>query len=93
MITSFTCKETERIFHRHFSKKFPPDIQLIAFRKLRMLHHAHTLQDISVPPGNRLERLQGNREQRYSVRINAQFRLCFVWIGPDCPDVGIVDYH
>lgn len=70
MIRSFRSKETERIFRRIRSKKLPGDIQEIALRKLRMLHHSRTLADLKVPPANRLERLQGEREGRYSIRIN-----------------------
>ena len=93
MIRSFRSKETERIFRRIRSKKLPGDIQEIALRKLRMLHHSRTLADLRVPPANRLERLQGEREDRYSIRINDQWRICFRWENRDAFDVEIVDYH
>lgn len=93
MIRSFKSKETERIFRRIRSKKLPGDIQEIALRKLRMLHNSRTLADLKVPPANRLERLQGEREGRYSIRINDQWRICFRWENGDAFDVEIVDYH
>jgi proteic killer suppression protein len=93
MIQSFKCKETEKIFTRIFSKKFPNDIQQIALRKLRMLNRATILNDLSVPPANRLEPLQGSRKGQYSIRINDQWRVCFTWLNGDAYDVEIVDYH
>ncbi len=93
MIQSFKCKETEKIFTRIFSKKFPNDIQQIALRKLRMLNRATILNDLSVPPANRLEPLKGNRKGQYSIRINDQWRVCFTWLNGDAYDVEIVDYH
>ena len=93
MIKSFTCKETKKIFERKFSIKLPTDIQKIAFRKLRMLNRATILNDLKVPPGNRLELLHGDREEQYSIRINNQWRICFKWIEHDVHNVEIVDYH
>ena len=93
MIRSFKSKEAEQIFSRIRSRKLSGDIQDVAFRKLRMLHRAMTLQDLRVPPANRLERLKGNREGQYSIRINDQWRICFVWEGGHAFDVTIVDYH
>ena len=93
MIKSFRCKETEKIFNRQFSKKLPTDIQKIAFRKLRMLNRATILNDLKVPPGNRLEPLHGERKGQYSIRMNEQWRLCFRWIEKDVQDVEIIDYH
>ena len=93
MIRSFKSKETEKIFHRTRSKKLPGDIQQIALRKLRMLHRAQTLNDVRVPPANRLERLKGERAGQYSIRINDQWRVCFRWRAGDAFDVEIVDYH
>lgn len=93
MIQSFKCKETEKIFTRIFSKKFPNDIQQIAMRKLRMLNRATILNDLSVPPANRLEPLKDNRKGQYSIRINDQWRVCFTWVNGDAYDVEIVDYH
>lgn len=93
MIRSFKCKETEKIFSRTFSRKFPNDIQRVALRKLRMLNHAVSLQDLKVPPGNRLEELKGNRKGQHSIRINDQWRICFNWKKNDSYNVEIVDYH
>jgi proteic killer suppression protein len=93
MIKNFTCKETERIFNREYSKKVPSDIQKIAFRKLRMLNRSINLQDLKIPPANRLEKLSGAREGQYSIRINDQWRICFEWRDGNAHDVEIVDYH
>ena len=93
MIRSFKSKETEKVFHRTRSSKLPGDIQRVALRKLRMLHRARTLQDLRVPPANRLERLKGRREGQHSIRINDQWRVCFRWHNGDAFDVEIVDYH
>jgi proteic killer suppression protein len=93
MIQSFQCKETEKIFNRNFSKKFPNDIQRVALRKLRMLNRARILNDLRVPPSNRLELLKGNRKGQHSIRINNQWRVCFTWQNGDAFDVEIIDYH
>lgn len=93
MIRSFKCKETEKIFHRIFSRKLPREVQQIAFRKLRMLNRAVTLIDLRIPPGNRLEMLHGNREGQYSIRINDQWRICFEWQEGEAFNVEIADYH
>ena len=93
MIRSFKCKETEKIFHRNYSKKFPMDIQRVALRKLRMLNRAMNLQDLKIPPGNRLEELKGKRKGQYSIRINDQWRICFEWQDNNAFEVEIVDYH
>ena len=93
MIKSYKCKETEKIFHRNFSKKFPNNIQKIALRKLRMLNRAMNLNDLIIPPANRLEKLRGDRTGLYSIRINDQWRICFKWQGNDAFEVEIVDYH
>ncbi len=93
MIESFKCKETERIFNRQFSRKLPQDIQKIAFRKLRMLNRSSTLNDLKVPPANRLETLSGKRKGQYSIRINDQWRICFKWEKGNAYDVEITDYH
>lgn len=93
MIRSFKCKETEKIFGRRFSSKLPQDMQRIALRKLRLLSRSVNLNDIQVPPGNRLEMSKGNRKGQHSIRINNQYRICFVWKGNDAYDVEIVDYH
>jgi proteic killer suppression protein len=93
VIRSFKNKETEKIFHRERSRKLPSDIQQVALRKLRMLNRAITLQDLRVPPANRLERLTGVRTGQYSIRINDQWRICFEWMEGDAHNVEIVDYH
>jgi toxin HigB-1 len=93
VIKSFQNKETAKIFRRERSKKLPLDIQQVAFRKLRMLHRAQSLQDLRVPPSNHLEKLSGDRAGQYSIRINDQWRLCFFWLEQDAYDVEIVDYH
>ena len=93
MIPNFNNKETQKIFERQRSRKLPSDIQQVALRKLRMLNRAETLQDLRVPPANRLERLVGNRDGQYSVRINDQWRICFEWQEGDALNVEVVDYH
>jgi proteic killer suppression protein len=93
MIRSFKCKETEKIFQRRFSSKLPQNMQRVALRKLRMLNRSINLNDLKVPPGNRLEGLKGERRGQHSIRINDQYRICFVWKDNDAFDVEIVDYH
>lgn len=93
MIRSFKDRETEQVFQRRFSRKLPSDIQAIALRKLRMLHRAETLNDLRAPPNNRLEKLRGARVGQHSIRINDQWRVCFVWEAGDAFEVEIVDYH
>lgn len=93
MIQSFRDRETEKVFRREGSRKLPRDVQRIAQRKLAILDAAESLQDLRVPPGNRLERLAGHRERQHSIRINDQWRLCFRWRDGDAHDVEIVDYH
>lgn len=93
MIKSFADKETEKIFGREFSRKLPNDIQRIARRKLEILDAAERLNDLRVPPSNRLEKLKGNRGEQHSIRVNDQWRICFEWRGEDAFDVEIVDYH
>ena len=93
MIQNFADSETEIIWSGRRSRKLPPDIQSVSLRKLRMLNQARVLQDMKVPPGNCLEALKGNREGQYSIRINKQWRICFVWKEGGPSDVEIVDYH
>ena len=93
MIQNFKDKEAQKIFERQRSSKLPSEIQQVALRKLRMLNRAETLNDLRVPPANRLERLVGNRVGQYSIRINDQWRICFGWKDGDATDVEIVDYH
>jgi proteic killer suppression protein len=93
MIQSFKDKEAERIFRRQRSRKLPPDLHQIALRKLRMLNRAVTINDLRVPPANRLEKLKGDRVGQYSIRINDRWRICFEWRDGDVYQVEIVDYH
>ena len=93
MIKSFKEKETEKVFNRQVSRKLPRDIQQVALRKLRMINRAISINDLRVPPNNRLEKLKSNRTGQHSIRINDQWRICFVWEGSDAYEVEIVDYH
>ena len=93
MIRSFRCKETKRIFSRKFSKKLPTGIQEKARLKLVILDSVTTLDDLRIPPGNRLEELKDNRKGQHSIRINGQWRICFEWKNGDTFKVEIVDYH
>lgn len=93
MIISFADKETEKIYHQEYSRKFPPDIQRIALRKLIMIDNAVSLNDLRIPPANRLERLKGDRQGQYSIRINDKFRICFTVLNNNYYDVEITDYH
>jgi proteic killer suppression protein len=93
MILSFGNKETEKIFQREVSRKFPVDIQITALRKLRQLHAAVELQDLKVPPGNRLEALKEDRKGQHSIRINDQWRVCFTWKNGNVERAEIADYH
>lgn len=93
MIRSFASKETDKIFKRQRSRNLPQDIQPVALRKLRMINRAVTLNDLRVPPANRLEKLSGDRANQYSIRINQQWRVCFEWREGDAYNVEIVDYH
>jgi toxin HigB-1 len=93
MIRTFKCKETERIFRGRFSTKFPQDLQRMALRKLTQLHGAASLEFLRVPPANRLEKLAGDRQGQWSIRINDQWRICFVWQHGHAFDVEMVDYH
>lgn len=93
MIKSFKDKETEKIYDQYFSKKLPNSIQKIALRKLMMIDSAETLNDLSVPPANKLEALKGDRKGQYSIRINDQYRVCFEYKDGDFYDVEITDYH
>jgi proteic killer suppression protein len=93
MIKTFKCKETEKLFHGRFSARLPQAIQRTAAIKLKILNAASILETLCVPPSNNLEALHGDREGQHSIRINQQWRLCFVWQGNDAFDVEIVDYH
>jgi proteic killer suppression protein len=93
MIKTFGCKETEKVFERRFSRKLPNDIQRVALRKLAQIHAAETLDFLRAPPANFLEQLSGDRAGQWSIRINDQWRICFIWKDGNAYDVEIVDYH
>lgn len=93
MIRSFRDKHTERLFYRNNSGKYPSEILRRAKRKLNLIDAAETIEDLKVPPGNRLEQLSGDRSDQWSIRINQQWRICFEWQDGDAHNVEIVDYH
>lgn len=93
MLRSLADKETERVWQRRRARKLAQDVQRAALRKLLILDAAETLDDLRVPPGNRLEKLKGSRAGSYSVRINQQWRICFRWTEAGPENVEIVDYH
>ena len=93
MILSFADKRTERVWKGEFSKDLPKEVQLHARKKLRMINNAQNIEDLKVPPGNRLELLKGDREGLFSIRINDQWRICFSWKDHNAAMLEIVDYH
>lgn len=93
MIKSFADRETESIWSGRRSRRLPAEIQTIALRKLRLINAANSLNDLRIPPGNRLEILKGNRSVQHSIRINDQWRICFTWREGEVHDVEITDYH
>jgi toxin HigB-1 len=93
VIRSFADRDTSRLFAREAPRRFPAHLQRVMLRKLLILDAAERLEDLRVPPGNRLEKLRGNRVGQYSIRVNDQWRICFRWEGSDAHDVDIVDYH
>ena len=93
MIESFRDKETERLWRSGRSRRLPSDLQLRAFKKLAMLNAAVALDNLKVPPGNQLEALRGDRTGQHSIRVNDQYRVCFVWRDGNALEVEIVDYH
>ena len=93
MITTFKDKRTEAVFQGFRVSTLPPDILRPAQRKLKMLHNAVSLNDLKIPPANRLEALKGDRRGQYSIRINDRWRICFLWADGNACDVEIVDYH
>ena len=93
MIRHFADKETERVWNEERSRKLPPDIQDTALRKLQLLDAADKIEDLRNPPGNRLEPLKGYRKGQWSIRINGQWRICFVWSDGNAEKVEICDYH
>jgi len=93
MITSFKGKTAEVIWHGEFARRLPPDVAQVGRRKLRMLNNAQDLNDLRIPPANRLEALRGSRKGQHSIRINNQWRVCFNWNNGNAENVEIVDYH
>ncbi len=93
MISSFQDGRTERLFHRERVKGLSMDVQRAALRKLQMIDAAEALDDLRVPPGNRLEKLMGDRKDQYSIRVNDQWRICFSWVRGNADHVQLIDYH
>jgi toxin HigB-1 len=93
VIQSFRCKETEKLWRQEFSRKLPRTIQQRALDKLQILDAATRLEILAINPGNRLETLKGDRQGQHSIRINDQWRICFVWHSGHAHDVEIIDYH
>lgn len=93
MIRSFADKDTERVFQRLASKHLSIELQLTAYRKLTIIDAAETINDLRIPPGNRLEKLKGGREGQYSIRLNDQWRIYFFWKDNDAYKIEIADYH
>jgi proteic killer suppression protein len=93
MIRSFRDRDADRLFRREPVRRFPPDVRRAALRKLLLLDAAESREDLRVPPGNRIERLTGDRVGQHSIRVNDRWRVCFRWKDGDAEDVEIVDYH
>lgn len=93
MIKSFANKQIESVYQRQIDKHLPKEMQQAGLRKLRMLNNAKSIQDLLAPPGNRLEKLKGERAGQYSIRINDQWRVCFEWRNDNAYEVEITDYH
>jgi proteic killer suppression protein len=93
VIQSFANRDTKRLFHREPVRRFPAELQRLMLRKLVLVDAAEQLQDLRVPPGNRLEKLKGDRAGLHSIRVNDQWRICFRWKDGNAFDVAIVDYH
>ena len=93
MIQSFKCKETAKIFEIGFSRKFPAGILKAAIIRLAMLNRSGKLDDLKIPPSNHLEKLSGDREGQYSIRVNNKYRVCFKWQENNAFEVEIIDYH
>lgn len=93
VIKTFKDAETQKIYQRERSRKLPSDIQQVTLRKLRMINNAININDLRIPPANRLEKLGGDRAGQYSIRINDQWRICFEWKNGDALNVEIADYH
>lgn len=93
MIRSFADDDTERIWRGLRARRFPPDVQAVALRKLMLIDAAERIDDLRVLPGNRLEALKGDRKGQWSIRINGQWRICFKWMKGYAEDIEIIDYH
>lgn len=93
VIRSFRDKGTEAIWHRRYVKKLSPELSRLVYNKLVLINSAESINDLRVPPGNRLEKLSGNRAGQYSVRVNDQWRICFSWSPSGASNVELVDYH
>ncbi|MEO6521989.1 MAG: type II toxin-antitoxin system RelE/ParE family toxin [Mucilaginibacter sp.] len=93
MIISFGSKDTEKIWDGFRVAKLPMDVQTIGRRKMRMLNNSQNINDLMVPPSNKLEKLKGNLKDYYSIRINSQLRIIFKWANGNASDVEIIDYH
>lgn len=93
MILDFACRDTEKLWTLQRSRKFPPDIQQRALDKISYVNAATHIEDLRAPPSNHLEKLKGDREGQYSIRINKRWRVCFIWEGNNASHVEIVDYH
>lgn len=93
MIKSFADRDTERLFGREPVRRYPAELRRVMLRKLVAVDAAEALDDLRVPPGNRLEKLKGDRAGQHSIRVNDQWRICFRWKDADAHDVEIVDYH
>ena len=93
MIKTFNCRDTERVFNFELVRKWEASLRKAALRKLKWLDAAADLNDLRIPPANRLDKLKGDREGQHSIRVNNQYRLCFVWRNGNAHDVELVDYH
>ena len=93
MIRSFRNKDTERLWNRRHVKRLGPELSRLAYNKLVLINAAESINDLRVPPGNRLEKLTGDRAGQYSVRVNNQWRICFTWSSSGASNVELVDYH
>jgi proteic killer suppression protein len=93
VIRSFRNKDTERLWNRRHVKKLSPECSRLAYNKLILINAAESINDLRVPPGNRLEKLTGDRAGQYSVRVNNQWRICFSWSSSGASNVELVDYH
>jgi len=93
MIASFKGIDAQELYETGKSRRLPADIQRVALRKLKYLNNAEDLSDLRMPPGNHLEKLSGNRKGQHSIRIDDQYRICFIWKNARFQDVEIVDYH